>query len=75
MGLGGAILAIIGLVVIVLVANNRWATTWAAMLGNSAGSANPQIGSSQVNAGGPGPSPPVGSVASQIPNTPGGWQG
>lgn len=34
MGLGGVILAGVGIVMVVLVANNRWSSTWEAMLGN-----------------------------------------
>jgi hypothetical protein len=34
MGLGGVILAGVGIIMVVLVANNRWAATWNAMLGS-----------------------------------------
>ncbi len=38
MKLGGVIFASLGILVTVLVANGRWSTVWAAMLGSSAGS-------------------------------------
>lgn len=35
MGLGGTLLAGIGIIVVVLVANGRWSNTWNAALGNA----------------------------------------
>lgn len=54
MGLGGVVLAGVGIIMVVLVANNRWDSTWNAMLGSG--------GASQI----PGGAPP--SSISYTPN-------